>query len=128
MTDLAVNPFAEGDLWLADANNLWHSVDSGATWTKLTGMATVGAEPTNVHGAIKVALGVPATGAAYTAAVYLVGTVNGKDAVYRSDDKGATWVRIDDDNHRYGGVSRIVADTGVYGRLFMSGRGMLYNY
>lgn len=128
VTDLAVNPFAEGDLWLADANNLWHSVDSGATWTKLTGMATVGAEPTNVHGAIKVALGVPATGAAYTAAVYLVGTVNGKDAVYRSDDKGATWVRIDDDNHRYGGVSRIVADTGVYGRLFMSGRGMLYNY
>ena len=105
----------------------WHSVDSGVTWTKLTGIATGGAELTNVHGAIKVALGVPATGAAYSAAVYLVGTVNGKDAVYRSDDKGASWTRIDD-AHRYGGVSRIVADTTVYGRVIMSGRGMNYNY
>ncbi|WP_236904494.1 dockerin [Collimonas fungivorans] len=128
VTDLAVNPFAEGDVWLADANNLWHSVDSGVTWTKLTAMATVGVEYTNVHGAIKVALGVPAAGSSYSAAVYLVGTINGTDGVYRSDDRGVTWVRIDDDNHRYGGVSRIVADTSVYGRVFMAGRGMIYNY
>lgn len=40
VTDLAVNPFTEGDVWLADANSLWHSVDSGITWTKLTAMAT----------------------------------------------------------------------------------------
>ena len=128
VTDLAVNPFAEGDIWLADANNLWHSVDSGATWTKLTAMATVGAEYTNLHGAIKVALGVPATGSSYSAAVYLVGTINGTDGVYRSDDQGVTWTRIDDDNHRYGGVGRIVADTSVYGRVFLAGRGMNYNY
>lgn len=128
VTDLEVNPFVEGDLWLADAHNLWHSVDSGLTWTKLTAMATVGAEYTNVHGAINVALGKPATGSSYSAAVYLVGTINGTDGVYRSDDQGVTWTRIDDDAHRYGGVSRIVADTGVYGRVFMAGRGMLYNY
>ena len=128
VTDLAVNPFTEGDVWLADANNLWHSVDSGVTWTKLTAMATVGPEFTNVHGAIKVALGAPATGSTYSAAVYLVGTINGKDGVYRSDDKGITWTRIDDDNHRYGGVSGIVADTSVYGRVFTAGRGMDYNY
>ncbi|MEO6921777.1 MAG: dockerin, partial [Collimonas sp.] len=104
------------------------SVDSGATWSKLTAMATVGAEFTNVHGAIKVALGVPATGSTYSVAVYLVGTINGKDGVYRSDDKGITWTRIDDDNHRYGGVSRIAADTSVYGRVFLAGRGINYNY
>lgn len=128
VTDLAVNPFVEGDLWLADADNLWHSVDSGATWTKLNAMATVGAEPTNFHGAMKVALGVPATGSSYSAAVYLVGTIGGTDGVYRSDDQGITWTRIDDDDHRYGGVSRIVADTRVYGRVFLAGRGMNYNY
>ncbi|OIR15343.1 xyloglucanase precursor [mine drainage metagenome] len=128
VTDLAVNPFAEGDVWLADANNLWHSVDSGITWTKLTAMATVGPEFTNVHGAIKVALGVPAAGSTYSAAVYLVGTIKGKDGVYRSDDQGITWTRIDDDNHRYGGVSGIVADAKVYGRVFLAGRGMNYNY
>jgi len=128
VTDLAVNPFVEGDIWLADASNLWHSVDSGLTWTKLTTMATVGVEYTNFHGAMKVALGVPASGSSYSAAVYLVGTVNGTDAVYRSDDQGATWTRIDDDAHRYGGVARIVADTSVYGRVFLAGRGINYNY
>ena len=127
VTGLAVNPFAEGEIWLADADNLWHSADSGATWTKLTAMATVGAEFTNVHGAIKVALGAPAPGSNYSAAVYLIGTIDGQDGVYRSDDEGVTWIRIDDDAHRYGGVSGIVADTSVYGRVFLSGRGMVYN-
>jgi xyloglucan-specific exo-beta-1,4-glucanase len=128
VTGLAVNPFVEGDVWLADANHLWHSVDSGATWTKLTAMATVGPEYTNFHGAIKVALGIPASGSSYSAAVYLVGTIHGTDGVYRSDDQGVTWTRIDDDNHRYGGVIGIAADTRVYGRVFLRGRGMNYNY
>ncbi len=127
VTGLAVNPFVEGDVWLADANNLWRSVDAGATWTKLSAMATVGAEFTNVHGAIKVALGPPAPGSSYSATVYLVGTINGTDGVYRSDDMGVTWTRIDDDNHRYGGVSGIAADTSIYGRVFLAGRGMDYN-
>jgi hypothetical protein len=128
VTGLAVNPFVAGDIWLADANNLWHSVDSGVTWTKLTAMATVGAEYTNFHGAIKVALGAPAAGSTYSAAVYLVGTINGTDGVYRSDDQGITWTRIDDDNHRYGGVNGVAADASVYGRVFLRGRGMDYNY
>lgn len=127
VTDLAVNPFVEGDVWLADANNLWHSVDSGITWTKLNGMATVGVEYTNVHGAIKVALGAPAPGSAHSAAVYLVGTINGVDAIYRSDNMGTTWVRIDDDQHRYGGVNGIAADTSIFGRVYLKGRGINYN-
>jgi xyloglucan-specific exo-beta-1,4-glucanase len=116
-TGLAVNPFTEGDIWLADADNLSHSTDSGATRTKLTAMATIAAEPTNVHGAIKVALGVPAPGSSYSAAVYFIGTINGTDAVYRSDD----------DAHRYGGVSRIIADMRIYGRVYVAGRGIDYN-
>ncbi|OIQ98481.1 xyloglucanase precursor [mine drainage metagenome] len=130
-TDLAVNPFAEGDLWLADANNLWHSVDSGVTWTKLTG-TLVGTGNTTQHGAMKVALGVPAAVSSYSAAVYFVGRLLTGGVyvygVYRSDDAGAHWTRIDDDNHRYGGVGGIVADTRVYGRVFLAGRGMDYNY
>jgi hypothetical protein len=130
-TDLAVNPFVEGDLWLADANNLWHSVDSGVTWTKLTG-TLVGTGNTIQHGAMKVALGVPAAGSSYSAAVYFVGRLltNGVYVygVYRSDDAGVNWTRIDDDNHRYGGVGGIAADTKVYGRVFLAGRGMDYNY
>jgi hypothetical protein len=135
-TDLAVNPFVEGDLWLADANNLWHSVDYGQTWKKLTG-TLVGTGNTNLpgaiqHGAMKVALGVPAAGSSYSAAVYFVGRLLTGGVyvygVYRSDDEGVSWTRIDDDNHRSGGVGGIVADTSVYGRVFLSGRGMDYNY
>lgn len=129
-TDMAVNPFVEGDIWLADANNLWHSVDSGLTWKKLEG-TQVGTGNTLLHGAMKVALGVPAAGSPYSAAVYSVGRrlVDGVYVygVYRSDDAGEHWTRIDDDQHRYGGVGAIVADTRVYGRIFMAGRGMVFN-
>jgi hypothetical protein len=137
-TDLAVNPYAEGDIWLADGDKLWHSLDSGATWTKLTGTLMGTADPNQAgalpHGAMKVALGVAAAGSNYSAAVYFVGRLltNGVYVygVYRSDDAGVHWTRIDDDNHRYGGVQSggIVADTSVYGRVFIAGRGMDYNY
>ncbi len=130
-TDLAVNPYVEGDLWLADANNLWHSVDSGVTWTRLPG-TLVGTGNTTQHGAMKVALGVPAAGSAYSAAIYFLGRPlvagNHVYGVYRSDDAGAHWTRIDDDDHRYGGVGGIAADTRVYGRVFLSGRGMNYKH
>jgi hypothetical protein len=79
---------------------------------------------------MKVALGVPAAGSAYSAAVYFVGRplVGGNYVygVYRSDDAGAHWTRIDDDDHRYCGVGGIAADTRVYGRVFLAGRGMNY--
>jgi hypothetical protein len=42
-TSLVVNPNVEGDLWLADGNAVYHSTDSGASWTRLNGFATVAA-------------------------------------------------------------------------------------
>jgi hypothetical protein len=101
------------------------------TWRKLGG-TQVGTGNTLQHGAMKVALGVPAEGSSYSAAVYFVGRLltNGDHVygVYRSDDGGAQWTRIDDDAHRYGGVGAIVADTKVYGRAFLAGRGMVDNF
>jgi xyloglucan-specific exo-beta-1,4-glucanase len=128
-TWLAVNPNAEGDVWLADANNLYHSTDSGVTWTRLTAMATVGNEWTQTHGATLVALGKPAAGATYSAAIYLVGTIGGIEGLYRSDDMGANWTRINDNAHQFGGIGRITADNVTYGRVYVSGggRGILYN-
>jgi hypothetical protein len=126
---LAVNPYVEGDVWLADGNNLYHSTDSAITWTKLTTMATVGMEWTYTHGATLVALGKPAAGSSYTAAVYLVGTVGGIEGLFRSDDAGATWTRVNDDAHQWGGIARLAADTSLYGRVYLSGggRGIFYN-
>ena len=82
-----------------------------------------------MHGASAVALGKPAPGSSYSAAVYVVGTINGVWGVYRSDDAGASWTRINSDATRFGGIGMIAADQNVYGRVYVSGsgRGVLYN-
>jgi hypothetical protein len=124
-TSMAVNPNAEGDVWLADGNTVYHSVDSGATWTKLSGFAT-GA---GAQGASVIALGKARSGARYTAAVYVVGTMNGVWGVYRSDDAGATWTRFNDDAHQFGGIGVMAGDWNTYGRIYVTGtgRGLLYS-
>ncbi len=124
-TSMAVNPNAEGDLWVADGNTVYHSVDSGATWTRLTAFASAG----GVSGASLIALGKAAPGASYSAAVYVVGVINGTWGVHRSDDGGATWTRFNDDAHQFGGIGVMAADQGIYGRIYLSGtgRGLLYS-
>ncbi len=133
-TWLAVNPYTEGDVWIADGNSLYHSIDSGTTWVKLTTMQSVwGANPTwkhpEVFGATTMALGKPAPGSSYSAAIYMVGVVEGIYGLFRSDDMGENWIRINDDDHQFGGIGRIAADNEIYGRVYISGggRGMLYN-
>ena len=133
-SSMAVNPNAEGDLWVADGLAVYHSMDSGANWTKLNNFAAIwngrndwlGPE---VPGASIVALGKPKAGATYSAAVYVVGVVNGVWGVYRSDDGGISWVRHNDDAHQYAGVGVMAADHNAYGRIYVGGtcRGVLYS-
>lgn len=134
-TSLEVNPNVEGEVWMADGNSLYRSTNGGVTWEKLTAMASVwGSNESWKHpelfGANTVALGKPAPGSAYSAAVYMVGTINGVQGLYRSDDMGVNWARINDDDHQFGGVGRVAADQNIYGRVYISGggRGVLYNY
>jgi len=124
-TSLAVNPNAEGDLWLADGNTVYHSLDSGATWTKLNSFAA-GA---GTQGASLIALGKAASGAKYSAAIYVVGTIGGVWGVYRSDDAGVSWTRFNDDAHQFGGIGVLAADHSTYSRIYVSGtgRGLFYS-
>lgn len=50
-------------------------------------------------------------------------------AVLRSDDAGATWVRINDDSHQWGWTGEVITgDPRVHGRVFLgtNGRGIQY--
>ncbi|MGW4498042.1 cellulose binding domain-containing protein [Micromonospora sp. NPDC004336] len=110
-------PGREGELWLAGEGGLWRSTDSGATFTKLAGVSTAG----------NVGFGKAAPGRTYPA-LYLFGTVDGRPGVHRSDDTGATWVRINDDRHQYGNAGEaLTGDPRVYGRVYLgtNGRGIL---
>ncbi len=133
-TSLAVNPNAEGDVWVADAHSVFHSLDGGATWTKLSVTGSIwGSHPSSewpeVYGATAIALGKAPPGASYSASVYLVGVINGVWGVYRSDNGGGSWSRINDDKHQFGGIGPIAADQNIAGRLYIGGggRGALFN-
>ncbi|WP_322400353.1 dockerin [Massilia luteola] len=130
LTSMVVNPNVEGDLWLADGNAVYHSTNSGSTWTKLNGFATVGDDGARgqLHGASVIALGKAQAGSPYPAAIYVVGTMNGVWGLYHSDDGGATWARFNDDAHQYGGIGAMAGDWNTYGRVYFSGagRGLIY--
>ncbi|MFI1504317.1 cellulose binding domain-containing protein [Streptomyces sp. NPDC020597] len=116
-------PGGRGDVWLAGgasdgAYGLWHSTDSGATFTKLS----------SVEQADTIGFGKAATGASYQT-LYASAKIAGVRGVYRSTDKGVTWTRINDDAHQWGWTgAAITGDPRVYGRVYVStnGRGVIY--
>ena len=107
----------EGDLWLPTAESLYHSTDSGASFTR---MGTIDSAPL-------VGFGMAAASGSYPA-VYVVGTVSGVYGIFRSDDVGASWTRINDDAHQYGMLGAITGDPRIYGRVHVGteGRGIVY--
>lgn len=114
-------PARAGDLWVPLKNGgLVRSVDGGASFKPVTGIEYGGA----------VGFGKAAPGQTYPA-VYLWGAMRGVRGVYRSLDTGATWQRINDDAHQYGGPGDgqfIVGDMNRFGVVYMStaGRGIVY--
>ncbi|GHE39818.1 RICIN domain-containing protein [Streptomyces capitiformicae] len=114
-------PGIAGDLWIAGSGKgLLHSTDGGRTFTTLK----------TVQSASALGFGKAAPGASYQA-LYLIGTVKDVTGVFRSTDKGATWIRVNDDAHQWGaigGVGVITGDPDTYGRVYVgtNGRGLQY--
>jgi xyloglucan-specific exo-beta-1,4-glucanase len=113
-------PGREGNIWVAlGSGGLTHSEDSGTSFTKAT----------NVTYCASVGIGKALTYNGYET-IYIYGTVSGTLGIHRSTDKGATWVRVNDDNHQYGGPGNaqfVQGDMNVFGRVYMStaGRGIV---
>jgi len=96
---------------------LHHSIDSGMTFT------TAGA----VLAASAVGFGRAAPGQAYPA-LYVAGTTQMGAGIHRSDDGGATFQRVDDNEHQFGWIGLVSGDPRAYGRVYLGsgGRGILY--
>lgn len=107
----------EGEVWITTKKDLSRSSDSGKTFSAVDGIG-------EAHG---VGFGRPAPGKTFPA-IYLSGTLNGVTGFFRSDDVAENFVRINDDQHRYGGAQIITGDPRVYGRVYVApaGRGIIY--
>jgi xyloglucan-specific exo-beta-1,4-glucanase len=106
-------------VWVALSNGLTYTTNSGTSWTTVP----------NVTYCRAVGFGKAATGAIYPA-VYIWGTVSGVKGIFRSTNQGASWTRINDDAHEWGGVGNgnfVMGDLNVYGRAYMAtvGRGLV---
>lgn len=114
---LYVTPGREGDLWVGTENGLFHSEGVDKPFVRISSVGR-----TYVMG-----FGQSAPKSRYMA-LYLAGQVGGLAAIYRSDDNGESWLRIDDDAHRFGWISVITGDPRIYGRVYLgtNGRGVLY--
>jgi xyloglucan-specific exo-beta-1,4-glucanase len=118
---IRVAPGREGDVWIPlYSNGLTRSTNSGQNFSKIAAVTYCGA----------VGFGKEADGATYPA-IYIWGTVNGVLGIHRSTDEGATWLRVNDDAHEYGGPANgqfVTGDMNVFGRVYMStaGRGIVY--
>lgn len=116
-----------GELWLAlGSSGLYHSKDFGSSW-KGIGPSGLEAE------FFSVGRGSSSHSNSTEPSLFLWGRVSGSgpgslDGLYRSDDAGASWVRVNDAAHQYGGPTMILGDPRVYGRVYIgtSGRGIIY--
>jgi hypothetical protein len=111
-------PGYEGDLWICCGDGgLYHSANSGGSASKVSTVTT----------AFRIGFGKALNAGGYPA-IYLFGTVSGVLGFFRSNDAGASWIRINDDSHQYGWIHQITGDPRVYGRCYISaeGRGISY--
>jgi hypothetical protein len=115
---LYATPGCEGDLWLVSrSSGLYHATNPEGVFTKLSA----------VDEAYSLGFGKAAPGRDRPA-LYLAGKVGGVSALFRSDDNGATWLRINDEQHQYGWLNHVTGDPRIYGRVYVAtgGRGIIY--
>lgn len=103
-----------GHCWLAAAaGGLYRSGDRGSTYLPVT----------TIEEAYTIGFGKAAPHRREMAA-YTSGKVAGVRGIYRSDDSGASWVRVNDDRHQYASTGDAIAgDPRVYGRVYLSTNG-----
>jgi photosystem II stability/assembly factor-like uncharacterized protein len=116
--ELATVPGQANHAWLTTgAGGLHQSTNGGTSFAKVAG----------VTAAYKVGFGKAAAGQTYPA-IYIWGTVGGAFGIFRSDNQGQSWTRINDDQHQFGWIHSLIGDPRVFGRVYVGteGRGVQY--
>lgn len=116
-------PRFEGHIYLAykdgqGGGHLAVSTDGGINFTEING----------VEMAASVAHGKAAPGSDYPT-LYMMGTYHGVRGLFRSLDRGQSWLRINDDAHQWANAGDSLAgDPDKYGRVYVgtNGRGIVY--
>jgi photosystem II stability/assembly factor-like uncharacterized protein len=114
---LSAAPGMEGDLWLAVPDRgLYHVTNGGGRFVKVA-----------MGDARALGFGKVADGKTFPA-IYLAGKIENVSGLFCSADMGATWVRIDDDQHQFGVINHLTGDPRIFGRVYLatSGRGIIY--
>jgi photosystem II stability/assembly factor-like uncharacterized protein len=116
----------EGDLWFV-GQSLFHSSDGGRTFQEIPNHPPISARSSITP----LSFGKAAPGKDYPA-IFLAnqgGSVSAAAGIYRSDDEGAAWVRVNDAQHQWGNrVDCLAGDPRIYGRVYVGtfGRGAFY--
>jgi len=110
-------PGRSSDLWIAAFDGLYLSTDRGESFVNKPVVE-------EMHG---FGFGKAAPGHKKPA-LYMIGTVNGTRGIFRSDNYGDSWTRINDDRHQWGLLMHITGDPKKYGRVYVGthGRGTIY--
>jgi photosystem II stability/assembly factor-like uncharacterized protein len=121
--DFRTVPGRKGHVWIPGRTNkadipkgMWHSRDCGLTWRRIDG----------IDEATGVGFGKAPRRGGYPT-VYISAKIDGKHGIYRSVNGGAHWVRINDDDNQWGFAGAYISgDPEIYGRVYLSARGVVY--
>jgi xyloglucan-specific exo-beta-1,4-glucanase len=108
----------DGDLWFVSGSGLFRSENHGLSFKRIADDLQVQA----------LSFGKPSkNGEKHT--LYAIGAKDNKRAIWRSDDSGAHWLKLNDERNQYGQRFRTLAgDLQHYGRIYVGtdGRGIVY--
>ncbi|MDR0305326.1 MAG: hypothetical protein LBI42_00660 [Chitinispirillales bacterium] len=129
---LYASPDQAGELWITQGitsfSNLWlggtggirRSVDGGTTFIPVSGapayVRSIGFGKGSAPGSLS--------------AIYAVGKQNNAQllSVFRSDNSGGAWTRINSDANSFGEITMVTGDPCIYSRVYLGteGRGIIY--
>jgi len=104
----------EGHIWFVGENGMWRSTDGGVSFSKIIG----------VDRSDSIGFGKPKQDGGYPA-IYTYAIIYGVRGIFRSDDEGNTWVKINDEKNQFGCANAdITGDPRVYGRVYLATNGL----